>query len=210
MTLRKVQTLDAAIAKAQNSENYGQALQTQFKKILNANVTRPQFSPAETEQIRQVANGSFKGNIPALLGKLGIGADYVAGQIGKQFGDLAGEAAGMVGTNLARSALRKTGQGINDRAAEATALRARALTALGNENGVQDAVTSAGNAPAVRRVINGLDANQSANQQSTTAPPLKMPNGSTYWNPPMNQLTALLKSGATLLQPQNALSGIGQ
>ena len=195
-TLRKVQTLDDAISKAQNSENVSQALQSQFKKILNSNVTNPQFSPAEVEQIRQVANGGFKGNIPSLIGKLGIGADYIAGQIGRSVGGLGGEATGMIASNLTRAALRKTGQSINNSAGEAAATRARNLVAMANKGGIADRVTAAGNQPALRRMATGIQAQQNADQGSGS--PGGFPGGL-----PVNALQIF---ASNMSQPQNALT----
>lgn len=202
-TLRKTERIERAIALAETrSSSTDLAYKNEFKKIVRENIARPLFSKGEMEAIRQVAGHGRINNLLEGLGRAGFSSKSVTA------GSVASGAAAMLGpfvgldplTAAALTAgVTSTAKVAGTRMTKTAAERARNIVSQGGDNAALDAkITGAKSGVDQRRLLAIENARQQSNDRKRR--PLRLKNGSTYWNPAPEEYRRLIEEeGATPL-----------
>lgn len=139
-TGKKAQLIEDAIGRAQTqASGVENGLRIQFRKIMNNEKLRRNFSKAEQDAISQVANGNFSTNAMRWLGSFGLPVDQGRSALGALMGGGAGAAIGSafggpVGAAIGGPALMAAG----------TASRLGADAATRNAASIAEALVKAG------------------------------------------------------------------
>lgn len=125
---KKVSTLEGAFYRAQNAASgFENGLRVEFRKLLQNDDLRKQFSKLEIEAIEQLVRGTSVSNAMKLLGKFGFGpganglGGFLGGTAGFTFGGPLGAAAMAVGASGARKVSEKLTEKAADRVAKMVA-----------------------------------------------------------------------------------------
>jgi hypothetical protein len=189
--------IDDMMAKAETYQSgYESGLRNQFSNYLRSNKAKG-LSPVEKQAFMDVAKGSFTGNTLGTFGKLGV--DF--GKLGNRAALLpaAGAAAGYAADSLvtggatvaaataAKYAARKMTRNAADRAKS---------TVLASREAKQEAFNAA-KQKKLELKINRAKAVYGSSREVGKKPsgPLKMKDGSTFWNPSPQDYKRLIESG---------------
>ena len=202
-TLRKTQRIERAIADAETrSSSADLAYKNEFKKIVRENNKRPIFSKGEMEAIRQVAGHGRVNNLLEGLGRAGFSSKSVtSGGVASGLAAVLGPFIGL--DPITAAALTATvtsgSKAIGTRMTKAASERARNIVSQGGDNAALDAkVARAGTDVTQRRILAVENARQQARDKKRK--PLRMKNGSVYWNPsPEEYRRMIAEEGATPL-----------
>lgn len=94
-TLRRVEMVQGAIAKARNTASgFENGLRGEFRKILNNPKLRRGLNAQEIAAMEQVVRGTKAGNLLRQIGRIGIGLSGQSNGLGAAIGGIAGTAAG--------------------------------------------------------------------------------------------------------------------
>lgn len=197
-TLRKTQRIEEAIHNAEEaSSSLDLAYKREFKKIVKENYKIPRFTPAEMASIRQVAGHGKINNLLEGLGRAGFSSKSVAA--GGVMTGLAGFVGPLIGIDpitsmAATSALTTGAKVLGTRMTKGRANVARDIVALGGENAATDARLAAAK---TARLQNRAAVAETSTQQAsdTKRRPVKLKNGSMYWNPSPEEYRRLIASG---------------
>ena len=204
-TLRKTQRIEEAIHNAEEARSsLDLAYKGEFKKIVKENYRKPMFSPSEMAAIRQVAGHGRINNLLEGLGRAGYSSKSIT----------AGNVAGGVAAGLAASfgldpvtafalttGTTSTAKAIGTKITKNAATRARDIVAQGGDNAALDARLSGAKSTIDTTVrAAGKTANIADAPQRGGRKPLRLANGSVYWNPAPAEYKRLIEQeGATPL-----------
>lgn len=197
-TLRKTERIERAIATAETrSSSTDLAYKNEFKKIVRENLKRPIFSKSEMEAIKQVAGTGRLNNLLEGLGRGGFSSKGVTA--GGVTTGLAGMIAPAMGidpiTGMAISAAVTSGsKALGTRMTKTAAERARNIVSQGGDNAALDAkLMTAKTDRSVRRTAATANAGQQGSDGKRK--PVRLKNGSIYWNPSPGEYQRLISSG---------------
>lgn len=202
-TLRKTQRIERAIAEAETrSSSLDLAYKNEFKKIIRENIKRPIFSKGEMEAIRQVGGTGRINNLLEGLGRAGFSSKSVtAGTVATGAAAMLGPLAGLDPLTAAAltAGITSGAKAAGTRMTKTAAERARNIVSQGGDNAALDAKLANVKDDVVRRRILAVEnARQQSNDRKRR--PLRLKNGSTYWNPAPEEYRRLIEEeGATPL-----------
>lgn len=197
-TLRKTQRIEEAITNAEEaSSSLDLAYKREFKKIVKENYKNPRYTPAEMAAIRQVAGHGKINNLLEGLGRAGFSSKSVAA--GGVMTGLAGFIGPLIGIDpitsmAATSALTTGAKVLGTKMTKGRAGMARDIVALGGENAATDAKIAAAK---TARLKNSAAVAETSVQQANDSKrrPVRLKNGSIYWNPSPEEYRRLIASG---------------
>lgn len=201
-TLRKTQRIERAIELAETrSSSTDLAYKNEFKKIVRENIARPIFSKGEMEAIRQVAGHGRINNLLEGLGRAGFSSKSVtAGTVVTGAAAMLGPLAGLDPLTAAAltASVTSGSKAIGTRMTKAASERARNIVSQGGDNAALDSdIGKAISGVDQRRVLAVENARQQAREKRK---PVRMKNGSVYWNPtPAERRRLIEEEGATPL-----------
>ncbi len=146
-TAMKSEMIEGAMEKARNTASgFENGLRVEFRKILNSKTLSRSFDQTELSVMRQIVQGSFKGNMLRWLGGFGVPLDNGRNFLGSVMG-------GGVGSTLGAAVAGPMGAAVGGPLLVGIGTAAKAASAAGTRNTAQvlEALVKAG--PSMRKAV---------------------------------------------------------